>query len=220
MKEMLSVLRTSGIFSGISEEETEKMLHCLGVRPETFQKDEYILREGDRVEAFGLVITGKVMIIQEDFWGNRNILAAVGEGQCFAETFACSPGAVLNVSVMAQTNVQVLFLNVKRILTTCPSTCSHHSRMIRNLLSELAEKNLRLNEKITHLGQRSRRAKILSYLSAEAQRHGSAEFDIAFSRQQLADYLSVDRSGLSMELSRMQEEGLLEYRKNHFKLHA
>ena len=220
MKEMLSVLRTSGIFSGISEEETEKMLHCLEVRPETFQKDEYILRAGDRVEAFGLVITGKVLIIQEDFWGNRNILAAVGAGHCFAETFACSPGAVLNVSVMAQTNVQVLFLNVKRILTTCPSTCSHHSRMIRNLLSELAEKNLRLNEKITHLGQRSRRAKILSYLSAEAQRHSSAEFDIAFSRQQLADYLSVDRSGLSMELSRMQEEGLLEYRKNHFKLHA
>lgn len=218
MKEMLSVLRTSGIFSGISEEETEKMLHCLEVRPETFQKDEYILRAGDRVEAFGLVITGKVMIIQEDFWGNRNILAAVGAGHCFAETFACSPGAVLNVSVMAQTNVQVLFLSVKRILTTCPSTCSHHSRMIRNLLSELAEKNLRLNEKITHLGQRSRRAKILSYLSAEAQRHGSAEFDIAFSRQQLADYLSVDRSGLSMELSRMQEEGLLEYRKNHFVL--
>lgn len=218
MKEMLSVLRTSGIFSGISEEETEKMLHCLEVRPETFQKDEYILRAGDRVEAFGLVITGKVMIIQEDFWGNRNILAVVGAGHCFAETFACSPGAVLNVSVIAETNVQVLFLNVKRILTTCPSTCSHHNRMIRNLLSELAEKNLRLNEKITHLGQRSRRAKILSYLSAEAQRHGSAEFDIAFSRQQLADYLSVDRSGLSMELSRMQEEGLLEYRKNHFVL--
>lgn len=218
MKEMLSVLRMSGIFSGISEEETEKMLHCLEMRPETFQKDEYILRAGDRVEAFGLVITGKVLIIQEDFWGNRNILAAVGAGHCFAETFACSPGAVLNVSVIAETNVQVLFLNVKRILTTCPSTCSHHSRMIRNLLSELAEKNLRLNEKITHLGQRSRRAKILSYLSAEVQRHGSAEFDIAFSRQQLADYLSVDRSGLSMELSRMQEEGLLEYRKNHFVL--
>lgn len=215
---MLSVLRTSGIFFGISEEETEKMLHCLEVRPETYQKDEYILRAGDRVEAFGVVITGKVMIIQEDFWGNRNILAAVGAGHCFAETFACSPGAVLNVSVIAETNVQVLFLNVKRILTTCPSICSHHSRMIRNLLSELAEKNLRLNEKITHLGQRSRRAKILSYLSAEAQRHGSAEFDIAFSRQQLADYLSVDRSGLSMELSRMQEEGLLEYRKKHFVL--
>ena len=215
---MLSVLRTSGIFFGISEEETEKMLHCLEVRPETYQKDEYILRAGDRVEAFGVVITGKVMIIQEDFWGNRNILAAVGAGHCFAETFACSPGAVLNVSVIAETNVQVLFLNVKRILTTCPSTCSHHSRMIRNLLSELAEKNLRLNEKITHLGQRSRRAKILSYLSAEAQRHGSAEVDIAFSRQQLADYLSVDRSGLSLELSRMQEEGLLEYRKNHFVL--
>ena len=215
---MLSVLRTSGIFSGITEEELEKMLKCLTVRPESFQKNEYLLRAGDRVEAFGVVIQGKVMIIQEDFWGNRNILAVAGPGQSFAETFACSPGAVLNVSVIAETDVEILFLNVQKILTTCPSTCSHHSRMIRNLLSELAEKNLRLNEKVTHLGQRSRRARILSYLSAEAQRQGSAEFDIVFSRQQLADYLSVDRSGLSMELSRMQEEGLLEYRKNHFKL--
>ena len=218
MEEALSCIGKMPIFSGIREEELYTLIKCCDGQMAVFEKDQWIFQAGEELGYIMVVLKGRLAIIQEDFWGNRNILAAVGAGHCFAETFACSPGAVLNVSVMAQTNVQVLFLNVKRILTTCPSTCSHHSRMIRNLLSELAEKNLRLNEKITHLGQRSRRAKILSYLSAEAQRHGSAEFDIAFSRQQLADYLSVDRSGLSLELSRMQEEGLLEYRKKHFVL--
>ena len=218
MKKFPVEMKNSPFFEGIEETEEEKVLKGLDAHEMTYDKENYILHCGEQVKEMGLLVSGGLLIVQEDFWGNRNILAAVGAGHCFAETFACSPGAVLNVSVIAETNVQVLFLNVKRILTTCPSTCSHHSRMIRNLLSELAEKNLRLNEKITHLGQRSRRAKILSYLSAEAQRHGSAEFDIVFSRQQLADYLSVDRSGLSMELSRMQEEGLLEYRKKHFVL--
>ena len=216
MKKFPVEMKKSPFFEGIEDTEEEKVLKGLDAHEMTYDKENYILHCGEQVKEMGMLVSGGLLIVQEDFWGNRNILAAVGAGHCFAETFACSPGAVLNVSVIAETNVQVLFLNVKRILTTCPSTCSHHNRMIRNLLSELAEKNLRLNEKITHLGQRSRRAKILSYLSAEAQRHGSAEFDIAFSRQQLADYLSVDRSGLSMELSRMQEEGLLEYRKKHF----
>lgn len=111
-----------------------------------------------------------------------------------------------------------MFLNVKRILNVCPSACSHHSRVIRNLLSELAEKNLRFNEKLTHMGQRTTRAKIMSYLSAEAQRLGKYEFDIPFSRQQLADYLGVERSGLSLELGKMKKDGLLDYHKNHFVL--
>lgn len=98
----------------------------------------------------------------------------------------------------------MLFLNVKRVLTMCPSACARHSRIIRNLLGELAEKNLRFGEKLTHMGQRTTRAKIMSYLSAEAQRLGTCEFDIPFSRQQLADYLGVERSGLSLELGRMK----------------
>lgn len=109
-----------------------------------------------------------------------------------------------------------MFFNVKRILNVCPSACAHHSRLIRNLLSELAEKNLRFGEKLTHMGQRSTRAKIMSYLSAEAQRLGKYEFDIPFSRQQLADYLAVERSGLSSELGKMRGEGLLDFHKSHF----
>lgn len=159
-----------------------------------------------------------MLVIQEDIWGNRNILSKAGLGQTFAAAYACAIGSRLNVSVIAETPVTVIFLNVKRILNVCPSACSHHSRIIRNLLGELAEKNLRFNEKLTHMGQRTTRSKIMSYLSAEAQRLGKYEFDVPFSRQQLADYLGVERSGLSLELGKMRSEGLLDFRKSHFVL--
>ena len=136
----------------------------------------------------------------------------------FAAAFACAPGARLNVSVMAETPVTAMFLDVTRILNMCPSTCAHHGWIIRNLLGELAEKNLRFSEKLTHMGQRSTRAKLMSYFSAEAQRLGKYEFDIPFSRQQLADYLGVERSGLSLELGKMRSEGLIDFHKSHFTL--
>lgn len=218
MVNKISIIRNSRLFSGITEEELDEMLNCLDAKMVHFSKGEYVLRSGDTVESLGVMISGNALIIQEDFWGNRNILSSIEQGQCFGETFACAPGAILNVNVVTQSQAAVLFLNVKRILTMCPSYCVHHSRMIRNLLSELANKNLRFNEKITHLGQRTTRAKLLSYLSAEAQRHNSAEFDIPFSRQQLADYLSVERSGLSLELCKMRDEGLVEFNRCHFLL--
>ena len=218
MKDFLSILRSSQLFSGISENELTSMLSCLDTRKEDFPKKAFVLRAGDTVGSIGIVLSGSVLIIQEDIWGNWNILSKAGPGQTFAAVYACAPGSRLNVSVIAETPVTVMFLNVKRILNVCPSACSHHSRVIRNLLSELAEKNLRFNEKLMHMGQRTTRAKIMSYLSAEAQRLGKYEFDIPFSRQQLADYLGVERSGLSLELGKMKKDGLLDYHKNHFVL--
>ena len=218
MKDFLPMIRASRLFSGVSERELEAMLACL--RPETkdYPKDAFVLRAGDTAEAVGLVLSGTILMLQEDVWGNRNILSKAGPGQTFAAAYACAPGSVLNVSVLAETPVTVLFLNVGRVLTLCPAACAHHSRIIRNLLGELAGKNLRLGEKLTHMGQRTTRAKIMSYLSAEAQRLGTYELDIPFSRQQLADYLGVERSGLSLELGKMKQDGLLEFHKNHFEL--
>ena len=216
MEEFLSVLRSSSLFSGISESELAAMLSCLDTRTERFPKDAFLLRAGDTADSVGLVLSGSVLVIQEDVWGNRNILSKAGPGQTFAIAFACAPGSVLNVSVSAETPVTAMFLNVKRVLNLCPSACEHHSRIIRNLLGELAEKNLRFSEKLTHMGQRTTRAKLLSYFSAEAQRLGTYEFDIPFSRQQLADYLAVERSGLSLELGKLRGEGLIEFRRSHF----
>ena len=218
MKDFLLVIRSAQLFSGVSEDELTAMLSCLKAEKKDFPKEAFVLRSGDTADSIGLALAGTVLVIQEDIWGNRNILSKAGPGQTFAAAYACAPGSVLNVSVVAETPVTALFLNVKRILNVCPSACAHHSRIIRNLLSELAEKNLRFNEKLTHMGQRTTRSKIMSYLSAEAQRLGKYEFDIPFSRQQLADYLAVERSGLSLELGKMRSEGLLDFHKSHFVL--
>lgn len=220
MKEFLPVLRSSVLLSGISEEELISMLACLGVKTKSYPKDAFLFRAGDTAESIGLVLSGTVLIIQEDVWGNRNIISKAAPGQTFAAAYACAPGSVMDVSVSAETPVTVMFLNVNRVMHTCPSACARHSRIILNLLGELAEKNLRFAEKLTHIGQRTTRAKLMSYFSAEAQRLGRCEFDIPFSRQQLADYLAVERSGLSLELGKMQREGLLEFHKNHFILKA
>ena len=220
MKEFFPVIRSAPLFSGISEEELTVMLSCLRAEKRVFPKGAFVLRAGDTADSIGLVLSGTVLVIQEDIWGNRNILSKAGPGRTFAAAYACAPGSRLNVSVIAETPVSIMFLNVKRILNVCPSACSHHNRVIRNLLSELAEKNLRFNEKLTHMGQRTTRSKIMSYLSAEAQRRETCEFDIPFSRQQLADYLGVERSGLSLELGKMKKEGILDYHKNHFILNV
>ena len=204
MKEFLPVLHTAALFSGISDDELAVMLSCLGARINTFPKGTRLLRAGEQVEEVGLVLAGSALIMQEDIWGNRNILSKTGPGQTFADVFACAPGAVLNVSVEAESTMTVMFLHIRRVLSVCPSASSHHSRIIRNLLGELAEKNLR--------------AKLMSYFSAEALRRGVYEFDIPFSRQQLADYLGVERSGLSVELGKMRDEGLLDFHKSHFLL--
>ena len=218
MKEYLPVLSRARLFAGVAPDELESVLNCLEARPVRYEKGEYILRAGAAVESLGLLAAGDAFIIQEDFWGNRNLLSAIEPGQCFAESFACAPGSASTVAVVAQAESAVLWLNVRRLLGLCPSVCRHHSAILQNLLADLAVKNLRLNEKVSHLSQRTTRARLLSYLSAEAQRQGGPDFDIPFSRQQLADYLSVERSGLSAELSRMQAKGLLTFRKNHFTL--
>ena len=217
MKEFLPALKKSPLFSGIEEAEIEAMTDCLGMETRTYQKDELVYRFGDTVESVGLVLSGKVYIVREDFWGNRNLVGMAGPGQTFAESYACT-SVPLGVAVLAGEKAQIAFFRVRRVLTTCPNACAFHARLVRNLLTVLAEKNLHMNEKLTHVTQRTLREKLLSYLSSESARAGSASFDIPYDRQQLADYLSADRSALSSELSRMRREGLLKYEKNHFEL--
>ena len=220
MKEIITnygyILEKSQLFKGIDIIKIKEMLHCLDAKIIHFKKNEYIFHSGDSIRCLGLMLEGNALIIQEDFWGSRNIISGIHPGQSFAESYACSPNSVLTISVAAESDCAVLFLNASHILTVCPESCEHHNRMIRNLLADIALKNLHFNEKLTYLGQRTTRAKLLSYLSSESQKHKSFEFDIPFSRQQLADYLFVERSGLSAELSKMKKEGLLDFHKNHF----
>ena len=208
----------TGLFQGTRPEDAEAMLKCLEAREKQFQKDETIYYVGDRVSELGLVLSGSVLIENDDLWGNRSILDRIGPGQIFAETYACVPGEKLLVTVTAAEKTEVLFLNVGKILRVCTNACSFHARLIRNLLTLSARKNLNLSRRIFHTSAKSIRGRLLSYLSWQAVKQGSREFDIPFNRQQLADYLGVDRSAMSAELGKMKREGLIQVDRSHFRM--
>ncbi len=218
MREYLSSIKSSTLFSAIRDDDVLSMLKCLDVKISSYPKNSIIIHRGDTVSSICLILKGSAFITQEDIWGNRNIIQRVKEGETFGTAYASTNETALNVSVTAETDVSVMYLSIKRVLTMCPSACAFHTLLIRNIMMETAEKNLKVSEKITHLSQRTTRAKILSYLSLEAQHRGSLEFDIPFSRQEMADYLSVERSGLSIELGKLKKEGIIDYDKNHFVL--
>lgn len=218
MKKYLHLIRNSPLFSSMTDDEILSILDCMGGTVKRYQKDAVVLRSGDIVHNIGIVLTGNVHIVKEDFWGNDNIFTSLGNGQIFAEAYACLGTERLEVNVITTERTDILFVNVNKIMNVCTSACEFHSILIRNLLWSLAEKNLVLTKRIEHTSKRSIREKLLSYLSEQSKKSRSPEFEIPFNRQQLADYLSVDRSAMSNELSKLRNEGLIDFEKNKFKL--
>ncbi|HBR08604.1 MAG TPA: Crp/Fnr family transcriptional regulator [Clostridiales bacterium] len=218
MKNYFPLLKRSPLFAGIGEEDLASMLQCLKAKSESYKKEDILLLTGQAAAYMGIVLAGRVQIVKEDFAGNRTILTEITPGNLFAEAFAFARVEHLPLMAVSVTDSEVLWLDVRCIASTCPSACPFHIRMIENMLAVLAQKNIQLNLKIEHISKRSTREKLLSYLSSQAARQGSDEFDIPFNRQELADYLCVDRSAMSAELSRMRKEGILRYQANRFSL--
>jgi CRP-like cAMP-binding protein len=166
----------------------------------------------------GLVLSGSVNISIDDMWGKSTILVHADPGQLFAETYACIPGEPLMVNVTASEKADILFLNAAKLMTTCKNACPYHNRLIQNLLQISAVKNLALSRRSVHTSPKSIRGRLVSYLSEQAKRSGSYQFTIPFNRQQLAEYLGVDRSAMSNELSKMQKDGIVDFDRNRFTL--
>lgn len=212
----LTFLTTTPLFRGMEPQDISSMLGCLRARQQSFAKGQVIYQAGDCVTAMGMVLEGSVRIQRDDFWGNTSILSVLQPGQMFAETYACVPHEPLMVSVVAEQPSTVLFLETPRMLQVCSNGCTFHQKLVENLLMISAEKNLSLSRKIACTTAKTIRGRLLTYLSHQAQRQQSASFQIPFQRQQLADYLNVERSALSNELSKMQRDGLLKVEGRHF----
>lgn len=218
MEQFLPVLKRSGLFAGVLESEAKAMLSCLNARIGRYKKGEYVLRQGQPLQDIIICVEGTLHVQKDDYWGNRSILRQIGVGEMFGEAYIAPESGVLQNDVVAVEDSTVIFFDVRRILTICSSACRFHSAVIQNLLFAIAEKNRILVQKLGHMSKRTTREKLLSYLSEEAKRQGSAAVTIPFNRQQLADYLSVDRSAMSNELCKMRDEGLLNFNKNCFHL--
>jgi CRP-like cAMP-binding protein len=216
MKNFYDVLKGCDLFSEMTEAELQALLACRSAGQSGFKKGGFIFFAHDPAARVGVVIEGGVHVIQEDYWGNRTILAHIGQGGMFGEAFSCAGVVRLPVSVIAASETNLLMIDLKRVVTICSSACEYHTRLIKNLLRALAKKNLSLIQKMEHITRRTTREKLLSFLSAQAKDAGNSSFEISFNRQELADYLAVDRSAMSAELSKIRNEGLLRYERNHF----
>ena len=211
-------LTNTVLFHGIREEELSEMLPCLNAHKRIYQKSEIVIRTGETVSEIGLVVEGSVNVVVNFYWGNSHIFGHIGKGDVFALNFAAIPGREVNCDVVAAEDTEILFVDMHRLLSTCQNNCPYHGRLIHNLIRISAEKSLRLSNRMMHIAPKSIRERLLSYFSEQAIENRSPRFSIPFSRQQLADYLGVDRSALSNELSKMQRDGLITYRKNDFLL--
>lgn len=218
MTEFVPVLKKTKLFSGVGEEDISTMLSCLGARLIRYKKGEYVLRQGEHLSDILVLAQGSLYIQRDDYWGNRSILGHIGAGEIFGEAYAAPESGPLLNDVIAVEDSAVLFFDVKRVISTCPSACRFHTMVVQNLFYVISEKNRSLVRKLDHMSKRTTRGKLISYLSEESRKQNSESITIPFNRQQLADYLSVDRSAMSGELCRMRDEGLLEFEKNRFRL--
>ncbi len=217
MKEYIGVLKNSKLFDGINEEDILALMGCLSATMKNYKKGEYIFRQGEYMPNLCVVAQGCVHIQSDDYWGNRTILNEVTACEMFGESYATSKSQTLNDAVAASDCV-VFFFDLNKMMTVCSNACKFHSQIIKNLLLILTDKNRSLVQKLTHISKRSTREKLISYLSSQAKIQRNNSFTIPFNRQQLADFLSVDRSAMSNELCKMRDEGLLEFHKSNFTL--
>ena len=218
MKKYFEVLRKCSLFSGIADEDLIAILGCLRARVEKFWKRDTVISEGEAAVSVGIVLSGSVRIVQDDYYGNRSIVSQLLPSELFGESFACAGIRSMPVSIIANDNCEIMFIDCERILHSCSNACSFHRQLIFNLMKDLASKNIAFHQKIEVTSKRSTREKLMAYLLIQAKETGRRSFDIPYDRQALADYLGVERSGLSAEISKMKREGILKSEKNRFEL--
>lgn len=218
MKDYITLLSQTSLFENIDANDIPAMLTCLQAKKESFIKNSFVCLEGDLADFIGIVLSGNIQVLHYDINGTRNITASFSVGDIFAESVSCAEISKLPFSIQAITDCDILFLNKNQILHYCGEECIFHSKLVENLLKIISRKNILLTQKLRHMSHRCTAEKLLSYLNEQAKYHGSNEFTIPFDRQALADYIGVDRSAMSAEISKLQKQGILETKRNWFRL--
>lgn len=234
----IEILHANPLFKDIPACNITSMLSRLNAYTKSYQKDEYVKHTGDTADFIGIILSGEIHILQDDYDGNRSITASIPAGSMFGEAFACAGIRHLPVDIMAVDNCIILFLDSQTLLNSCygcfnnysldntsssdnnslDNGCSYHHILIRNLLGIVAHKNISLNQKLRCVSHKTTKEKLLAYLSQQAKQHKSKDFTINFNRQELADYLGVERSAMSAEISKLVKSGLIETHRSHFTL--
>jgi len=215
-------LPSNPLFDGIVYDEQKSMLDCLNARVREFAKGECLLREHEVVDRLGIILTGSVEASKLDMSGKRLVISRHGRGQAFGDVLSIRSERLSPVTVTALENVTALMIPVIRLLNPCQKHCISHERLIRNLLNSISEKYFELHDRMFCITRPTIRERIMCFLEdasgGAASSHCDSVFDIPFDREAMAEYLNVERSALSRELSEMKRDGLIDYHKNNFRL--
>lgn len=217
---MIQGLTNTQLFSGIEEEHIQSMLKCLKAHTRSYKKGASIFPEGFPIKEVGIVISGSVLLEFCDTLGTNHIVREIRTGGSFGEEYACGATSPLLLTIRAGSDSQIMFVDASSILRRCKNECECHQKMIENLVFVSVTRSLQLLRKIIHSSPKTIRERLMSYFTEQVKRAGSYTFDLKHNRQQLADFLNVDRSALCNELSKMQKEGLITYNKNHITVHV
>ncbi len=220
MEKYFDLLLASPLFAGIQPEELASMMHCLGARIIDVEKGEPVFLEGEPAGFVGFVLEGAIQVVRDDYYGNRTVISLGEKGDLFGEAFSCAGVDTMPVSGYALADSRVLLLHTQKMLTVCTNACRFHNLLVRNLLQVVANKNLILSRKIQFMSQKTTRQKLMAFLLDQAKQKKSDTFTIPLDRQALADFLGVERSAMSAELSKLHREGILETRGAWFHLHS
>jgi len=218
MKKYFQILRQCALFREIEDGEMEEMLGCLGARVVIYGKKDTVIGEGEPVRYIGIVLSGRLQVVQVDYFGNRSIVGNLEPSDLFGESFACAGVIEMPVNVICAEDSEVMLIDHHRIMYPCSSACGFHRKLIDNLLKVVAMKNLAFHQKIEIISKRTTREKLMAYLLLQAKIRNKSSFEIPYDRQELADFLGVDRSGLSAEIGKLRKEGILASERNQFKL--
>ncbi len=218
MEKYFDLILGNPLFSGISKDNLKSLLGCLSAKTAEFTKGDPVFLEGDPAGFIGLVLEGAVQIVRDDFYGNRSLLTLAQAGELFAEAYACANVETMPVSGYAAQNSKVLWLNCRRMLTVCTNACGFHNMLVQNLLQVVAQNNLLLGRKIQFMSGKTTKEKLMTYLLDRAKQADSQEFTIPLDRQALADFLGVERSAMSAEISKLRTDGVLESKGSWFRL--
>ena len=218
MEEFYPLLQTVELVSGITAAELGPLLACLGAVVNRYARNQIIFGSGESIRRFGILLSGQVQVVQDDYYGNRSILGQFGPGDLVGESFACAESPSLPVDVIATADSEVILIDCRRLASPCEKACGFHNRLVQNMMRVLSRKNIALTRKMQITSRRTTREKLLAYLAAESVKNRSNRFEMSFNRQELADYLNVERSAMSAELSRLRSDGLLDFSRNQFLL--
>ncbi len=211
----MELLSATALFRHMEPEEIRRLLSCLGAARRTYGKGAFLFHQGEEVTACGIVLRGSVDAVCYHEDGTAELVARQSRGSVFGDVLMASE-APSHVTLRAAEETEVLYLPGEKLLGGCERACPCHAALRRNLLREMAEKYRQLQRRLRYLSEPSLRRRILLYLQAESP--GGGAFTVPYGRQELADFLGVNRSALSRELGRLRNEGIIEFYKNSFRL--